>query len=84
MNNYNINKSDHAILLLLLDELPIEEAFVLRQELNAIYSDYLVQLDHLQKATGSYELIAAKVRSKSSVRKRAIKSRLMEQPVVAD
>ena len=78
MKNTLIDQSAHGILLLLLDELPFDEAFVLRQELQETYTEYLEQLGRLQDMVGAYDSIATKVRVKSSVRKRKLKSNEIE------
>jgi len=57
--------STHDILLHLLDELPDEKAAELRKGLQSHFKD-------LQQVSNSYEAIAAKIRTKASLRKRGI------------
>lgn len=70
--------SAHEILLHLLDELPPEEAAELRTELKSLFKTLTRQLDELQQTNLLYEGLAGKIRSKASVQKRRLVSRMKE------
>jgi hypothetical protein len=64
-------KQTNDILLHLLDELPEPESAELRSELLLLYGT-------LVDASMSYEIMAGKIRSKASVHKRKLNSRMKE------
>jgi flagellin-specific chaperone FliS len=66
----------NEILLHLLDELPEEEAKVLRDELASLYTVLVSRLEAAQVTSASYEIVASKIRAKASVQKRRLASRM--------
>lgn len=56
-----ISYQTHAMLLYFIDQLPYEEALLLRKELEATYATYLERTDDLQNAVKSYETAAKQV-----------------------
>lgn len=67
------------ILLHLLDELPEEETGDLRAELLLLYGSLVNQLTKMELTKVSYEAVAGRIRSKASVHKRKLVSRMKEE-----
>jgi hypothetical protein len=74
--------STHDVLLYLLDQLPEEESAELRVELKAIYAELVAQLEVLEATSLAYDGVAAKIRAKSSLRKRRAQQPDPGEPVM--
>jgi len=69
-------KQTNDVLLHLLNELPESEARALRAELLLLYGSLVNQLAGIELTNMSYEAVARQIRSKASVHKRKLVSRM--------
>jgi len=73
--------STHDVLLYLLDQLPEQEALLLRSELKVLYDRLITQLEELQQVSLAYDRVAARIQAKSSLRKRRAQQVAPDEPV---